>query len=196
MYFLECETVSIFSFVWMKFAHFLYLFRCTYFWFSSLSDCNWNPSFKFTKDVYQQQVALWFCLFQPGDKVMVIPSLSDADAAALFPNGVTTKPLPSGKAYLRYTQPWITPKATCWQIKHLNSTHTEHIEVTDHLGFGSFFFCSGITFHSGRIIIQSLVFLLLINTHACIWPRLFFRENILVIAPFAGPVVWSPVNLN
>lgn len=37
---------------------------------------------------------------------MVIPSLSDAEAAALFPNGVTTKELPSGKKYLRYTQPW------------------------------------------------------------------------------------------
>ncbi|XP_029284919.1 peroxiredoxin-6 [Cottoperca gobio] len=40
-----------------------------------------------------------------GDKVMVIPSLSDAEAAALFPNGVTTKEMPSGKNYLRYTQP-------------------------------------------------------------------------------------------
>ncbi|KAJ4943396.1 peroxiredoxin-6 [Gymnodraco acuticeps] len=40
-----------------------------------------------------------------GDKVMVIPSLSDAEAAALFPNGVTTKEVPSGKNYLRYTQP-------------------------------------------------------------------------------------------
>ncbi len=37
---------------------------------------------------------------------MVIPSLSEAEAAALFPNGVTTKELPSGKKYLRYTQPW------------------------------------------------------------------------------------------
>lgn len=43
--------------------------------------------------------------WKPGDKVMVIPSLSDAEAAELFPNGVTTKELPSGKKYLRYTQP-------------------------------------------------------------------------------------------
>lgn len=57
------------------------------------------------KDMYQQQVALRFGLFQPGDKVMVIPSLSDAEAASLFPNGVTTKAMPSGKSYLRYTQP-------------------------------------------------------------------------------------------
>ncbi|XP_068566541.1 peroxiredoxin-6 [Cebidichthys violaceus] len=43
--------------------------------------------------------------WKPGQKVMVIPSLSNAEAAALFPNGVTTKELPSGKKYLRYTQP-------------------------------------------------------------------------------------------
>ncbi|XP_024134523.1 peroxiredoxin-6 [Oryzias melastigma] len=43
--------------------------------------------------------------WKPGEKVMVIPSLSDAEAASLFPNGVTTKDLPSGKKYLRYTQP-------------------------------------------------------------------------------------------
>ncbi|KAM9849241.1 peroxiredoxin-6 [Aulostomus maculatus] len=43
--------------------------------------------------------------WKPGDKVMVIPSLSDAEAAELFPNGVTTKEVPSGKKYLRYTQP-------------------------------------------------------------------------------------------
>ncbi|XP_062251556.1 peroxiredoxin-6 [Platichthys flesus] len=43
--------------------------------------------------------------WKPGQKVMVIPSLSDSEAAALFPNGVTTKELPSGKKYLRYTQP-------------------------------------------------------------------------------------------
>ncbi|XP_026202082.1 peroxiredoxin-6 [Anabas testudineus] len=42
--------------------------------------------------------------WKPGDKVMVIPSLSEAEAAALFPNGVTTKEVPSGKKYLRYTQ--------------------------------------------------------------------------------------------
>ncbi|KAL6107479.1 prdx6 [Pungitius sinensis] len=43
--------------------------------------------------------------WKPGQKVMVIPSLSEAEAAALFPNGVTTKEVPSGKKYLRYTQP-------------------------------------------------------------------------------------------
>ncbi|XP_036970346.1 peroxiredoxin-6 [Acanthopagrus latus] len=43
--------------------------------------------------------------WKPGDKVMVIPSLSEAEAASLFPNGVTTKEVPSGKKYLRYTQP-------------------------------------------------------------------------------------------
>lgn len=37
---------------------------------------------------------------------MVIPSLSEEEAAALFPNGVTAKEVPSGKKYLRYTQPW------------------------------------------------------------------------------------------
>ncbi|KAG7462339.1 peroxiredoxin-6-like [Solea senegalensis] len=42
--------------------------------------------------------------WKPGDKVMVIPSLSDAEANALFPNGFTTKEVPSGKKYLRYTQ--------------------------------------------------------------------------------------------
>ncbi|KAM9357943.1 peroxiredoxin-6 [Symphorus nematophorus] len=43
--------------------------------------------------------------WKPGEKVMVIPSLSEAEAASLFPSGVTTKELPSGKKYLRYTQP-------------------------------------------------------------------------------------------
>ncbi|XP_022051519.1 peroxiredoxin-6 [Acanthochromis polyacanthus] len=42
--------------------------------------------------------------WKPGDEVMVIPSLSDAEAASLFTNGVTTKELPSGKKYLRYTK--------------------------------------------------------------------------------------------
>lgn len=42
--------------------------------------------------------------WKPGDKVMVIPSLPDAEAASLFPNGVTTEEVPSGKKYLRYTQ--------------------------------------------------------------------------------------------
>ncbi|TNN37647.1 Peroxiredoxin-6 [Liparis tanakae] len=43
--------------------------------------------------------------WKPGEEVMVIPSLSEAEAAVLFPNGVTAKEVPSGKNYLRYTQP-------------------------------------------------------------------------------------------
>ncbi|XP_047229751.1 peroxiredoxin-6 [Girardinichthys multiradiatus] len=42
--------------------------------------------------------------WKPGEKVMVIPSLPDSEATALFPNGVTTKEMPSGKKYLRYTK--------------------------------------------------------------------------------------------
>ncbi|XP_037104917.1 peroxiredoxin-6 [Syngnathus acus] len=42
--------------------------------------------------------------WKPGDKVMVLPNVSDAEAASLFPNGVTVKEVPSGKKYLRYTQ--------------------------------------------------------------------------------------------
>ncbi|XP_061680796.1 peroxiredoxin-6 [Syngnathoides biaculeatus] len=42
--------------------------------------------------------------WKPGDKVMVLPNVSDAEAATLFPNGVTTREVPSGKKYLRYTQ--------------------------------------------------------------------------------------------
>ncbi|XP_057698207.1 peroxiredoxin-6 [Corythoichthys intestinalis] len=42
--------------------------------------------------------------WKPGDKVMVLPNISDADAAVLFPQGVTTKEVPSGKKYMRYTQ--------------------------------------------------------------------------------------------
>lgn len=60
-----------------------------------------------------KHTSLFLCPFQPGDKVMVIPSLSEAEATALFPNGVTTKELPSGKKYLRYTQPWSDPLVNC-----------------------------------------------------------------------------------
>nr|XP_057930305.1 peroxiredoxin-6 [Doryrhamphus excisus] len=42
--------------------------------------------------------------WRPGDKVMVLPNISDEEAAKLFPNGVTTKDVPSGKKYLRYTR--------------------------------------------------------------------------------------------
>ncbi|KPP72154.1 hypothetical protein Z043_108873 [Scleropages formosus] len=38
-----------------------------------------------------------------GDRVMVLPNISETEAAALFPSGVSTKELPSGKKYMRYT---------------------------------------------------------------------------------------------
>uniref|UniRef100_A0A8C3F7F4 Peroxiredoxin C-terminal domain-containing protein n=1 Tax=Chrysemys picta bellii TaxID=8478 RepID=A0A8C3F7F4_CHRPI len=38
-----------------------------------------------------------------GDRVMVIPSMPDDEAKKLFPEGIFTKELPSGKKYLRYT---------------------------------------------------------------------------------------------
>lgn len=41
--------------------------------------------------------------WKSGDQVMVIPSLSDEEAKKLFPGGICTKQLPSGKNYLRYT---------------------------------------------------------------------------------------------
>lgn len=42
------------------------------------------------------------CL-KPGDSVMVPPSIPEQEAMTLFPAGVYTKDLPSGKKYLRYT---------------------------------------------------------------------------------------------
>lgn len=90
----------------MKFAHFLcfFFFAIQTFGFRLYQNCR-KSLLQIPKDMYQQQVVLRFGLFQPGEKVMVIPSLSDAEAVALFPNGVTTKAMPSGKSYLRYTQP-------------------------------------------------------------------------------------------
>ncbi|NXM22379.1 PRDX6 protein, partial [Ploceus nigricollis] len=41
--------------------------------------------------------------WKPGDSVMVLPTLPDEEAKKLFPKGVFTKELPSGKKYLRYT---------------------------------------------------------------------------------------------
>nr|XP_006128882.1 peroxiredoxin-6 [Pelodiscus sinensis] len=38
-----------------------------------------------------------------GDRVMVVPSMPDDEAKKMFPDGVFTKELPSGKKYLRYT---------------------------------------------------------------------------------------------
>ncbi|NXI44088.1 PRDX6 protein, partial [Galbula dea] len=41
--------------------------------------------------------------WKPGDSVMVVPTLPDEEAKQLFPKGIFTKDLPSGKKYLRYT---------------------------------------------------------------------------------------------
>ncbi|KAJ8012263.1 hypothetical protein DPEC_G00066860 [Dallia pectoralis] len=41
--------------------------------------------------------------WQPGDRVMVPPTMPEEEAAAMFPAGVYTKDLPSGRRYLRYT---------------------------------------------------------------------------------------------
>ncbi|KAF1462290.1 Peroxiredoxin-6, partial [Spheniscus demersus] len=41
--------------------------------------------------------------WKPGASVMVVPTLPDEEAKKLFPKGVFTKGLPSGKKYLRYT---------------------------------------------------------------------------------------------
>uniref|UniRef100_A0A7M4E797 Peroxiredoxin 6 n=1 Tax=Crocodylus porosus TaxID=8502 RepID=A0A7M4E797_CROPO len=41
--------------------------------------------------------------WKPDTSVMVIPSLPDDEAKKLFPAGIFTKELPSGKKYLRYT---------------------------------------------------------------------------------------------
>ncbi|KAG2461658.1 PRDX6 protein, partial [Polypterus senegalus] len=41
--------------------------------------------------------------WKPGDRCMVLPNIPEEEAKALFPDGVFTKDLPSGKKYLRYT---------------------------------------------------------------------------------------------
>ncbi|XP_062411950.1 peroxiredoxin-6-like [Sardina pilchardus] len=41
--------------------------------------------------------------WKPGDHVMVPPNISEEEANDLFPAGVCTRQLPSGKNYLRYT---------------------------------------------------------------------------------------------
>ncbi|XP_028988329.1 peroxiredoxin-6-like [Betta splendens] len=41
--------------------------------------------------------------WRPGDCVMVPPSMTEEEAASLFPWGVYSKDLPSGRKYLRYT---------------------------------------------------------------------------------------------
>ncbi|XP_066537843.1 peroxiredoxin-6-like [Hoplias malabaricus] len=42
--------------------------------------------------------------WKPGDRVMVPPNIPEEEAKCLFPAGVFTKELPSGRKYLRYTQ--------------------------------------------------------------------------------------------
>lgn len=49
------------------------------------------------------QLSQFSSALQPGDSVMVVPTLPDEEAKKLFPKGVFTKDLPSGKKYLRYT---------------------------------------------------------------------------------------------
>ncbi|XP_038205028.1 LOW QUALITY PROTEIN: peroxiredoxin-6 [Arvicola amphibius] len=41
--------------------------------------------------------------WKEGESVMVLPTISEEEAKSLFPKGVFTKDLPSGKKYLRYT---------------------------------------------------------------------------------------------
>eukprot|EP00066_Takifugu_rubripes_P009182 XP_003975892.1 PREDICTED: peroxiredoxin-6-like [Takifugu rubripes] len=41
--------------------------------------------------------------WKPGDCVMVPPSMSEEEASTMFPEGIYTKDLPSGRKYLRYT---------------------------------------------------------------------------------------------
>lgn len=41
--------------------------------------------------------------WKEGDSVMVLPTIPEEEAKQLFPKGVFTKDLPSGKRYLRYT---------------------------------------------------------------------------------------------
>ncbi|XP_004079116.1 peroxiredoxin-6-like [Oryzias latipes] len=48
--------------------------------------------------------------WKPGDCVMVPPAMSEEEAASMFPDGVYSKDLPSGKKYLRYTP--MLPKQT------------------------------------------------------------------------------------
>jgi len=43
------------------------------------------------------------CDWKSGDKVVILPAVSDADAAIKFPKGFEKKALPSGKGYLRFT---------------------------------------------------------------------------------------------
>ncbi|XP_044513304.1 peroxiredoxin-6-like [Gracilinanus agilis] len=40
--------------------------------------------------------------WKPGNSIVVVPTISEEEAKTLFPKGVFTKELPSGKKYLRY----------------------------------------------------------------------------------------------
>jgi hypothetical protein len=42
-------------------------------------------------------------IFQPGDKVMIVPSVKEEDIPDLFPKGVERVSMPSGKSYVRTT---------------------------------------------------------------------------------------------
>ncbi|XVE82345.1 hypothetical protein DITRI_Ditri15bG0140900 [Diplodiscus trichospermus] len=42
--------------------------------------------------------------WKPGDPVVISPSLSNEEAKEMFPQGIETKNLPSGKEYLRFTR--------------------------------------------------------------------------------------------
>lgn len=45
---------------------------------------------------------LYFIL-QPGEKVMIVPDVSDAEAERLFPGAIDRVPMPSGISYVRTT---------------------------------------------------------------------------------------------
>lgn len=48
-------------------------------------------------------ITFLFAPGKPGDRVMVPPNIPEEEARMIFPDGVYTKELPSGKKYLRYT---------------------------------------------------------------------------------------------
>lgn len=56
-------------------------------------------SMKLTADKKVATPANW----KPGEKCMVIPSISDEEAKKRFPKGFETKKVPSGKSYIRLT---------------------------------------------------------------------------------------------
>lgn len=60
---------------------------------------------------------------------MVPPSLSEEEAAAMFPEGIYTKDLPSGKRYLRYTPHLPTHAQTAATNLEISSTEDKHVSV-------------------------------------------------------------------